>query len=291
MRPELPAEDETATEEYGAVRVRTRVRVPPQIDNATDEELVAFYQEGHQPAVETLLNRYRNFARMKARSYFLAGADKDDIVQEGMIGLYKAIRDYAADRQASFRAFAEICITRQIITAVKTATRQKHVPLNSYVSLSKPIAAEEDPDWVLQDIIQAPQIADPAEMVISHDELRSIKIAFAEILSDFEAEVLHMYVEGKSYQEIAKRLSRHVKSIDNALQRIKRKVELHLKGRSVPRAEEPTATPENGNVRRPRRSSASKGNGESSRARRTAAAKSRPVRRVRLRRARVASRR
>jgi RNA polymerase sporulation-specific sigma factor len=294
MRPELPAEDETATEEYGAVRVRTRVRVPPQIDNATDEELVAFYQEGHQPAVETLLNRYRNFARMKARSYFLAGADKDDIVQEGMIGLYKAIRDYAADRQASFRAFAEICITRQIITAVKTATRQKHVPLNSYVSLSKPIAAEEDPDWVLQDIIQAPQIADPAEMVISHDELRSIKIAFAEILSDFEAEVLHMYVEGKSYQEIAKRLSRHVKSIDNALQRIKRKVELHLKGRSVPRAEEPAAPAGNGNVRRPKRSSrTSKGNGESSeRPRRTAAAaKSRPVRRARLRRARVATRR
>jgi RNA polymerase sporulation-specific sigma factor len=210
-----------------------------------------------------------------------------------MIGLYKAIRDYSADRQASFRAFAEICITRQIITAVKTATRQKHVPLNSYVSLSKPIAAEEDPDWVLQDVIQAPQIADPAEMVVSHDELRSIKIAFAEILSDFEAEVLHMYVEGKSYQEIGKRLSRHVKSIDNALQRIKRKVELHLKGRSVPRTEElAVASQKNGNVRRPRRSATAKGNGSSSqRPRRTAAATKRPVRRARVRRARVATHR
>ncbi|MGH2684110.1 MAG: sigma factor-like helix-turn-helix DNA-binding protein, partial [Actinomycetota bacterium] len=131
-----------------------------------------------------------------------------------------------------FRAFAEICITRQIITAVKTATRQKHVPLNSYVSLNKPISTEEDPDWVLQDVIQTEEVADPAELVISHDELRSIKIAFAEILSDFEAEVLHMYVEGKSYQEIAGHLGRHVKSIDNALQRIKRKVELHLRGRA-----------------------------------------------------------
>jgi RNA polymerase sporulation-specific sigma factor len=273
------------------VRVRMRVRVPPQIDNATDEELVAYYQDGHQPAVETLLNRYRNFARMKARSYFLAGADKDDIVQEGMIGLYKAIRDYSADRQASFRAFAEICITRQIITAVKTATRQKHVPLNSYVSLSKPIAAEEDPDWVLQDIIQTPHITDPAEMVISHDELRSIKIAFAEILSDFEAEVLHMYVEGKSYQEIAKRLSRHVKSIDNALQRIKRKVELHLKGRSVPRTEEQSApAPKNGDVRRPRRAAprAARGNGGSLRPRKTSASGS-PARGARLRRPRISS--
>ncbi|MDQ4005202.1 MAG: RNA polymerase sporulation sigma factor SigH [Actinomycetota bacterium] len=198
----------------------------------SDEELVALYRDGVQSAMEGLLTRYRNFARMKARSYFLAGADKDDIVQEGMIGLYKAIRDFSADRQASFRAFAEICITRQIITAVKTATRQKHVPLNSYVSLNKPISTEEDPDWVLQDVIQTEEVADPAELVISHDELRSIKIAFAEILSDFEAEVLHMYVEGKSYQEIAGHLGRHVKSIDNALQRIKRKVELHLRGRS-----------------------------------------------------------
>ena len=193
--------------------------------------LIHHADERRYDALDVLLQRYRRFTRAKARGYFLIGADSDDIEQEGMIGLFKAVRDFRPDRQASFRAFAELCITRQIITAVKTATRQKHVPLNSYVSLSKPIAAEEDPDWVLQDIIQAPQIADPAEMVISHDELRSINIAFDEILSDFEAEVLHMYVERKSYQEIAKKLSRHVKSIDNALQRIKRKVELHLRSR------------------------------------------------------------
>jgi RNA polymerase sporulation-specific sigma factor len=215
---------------------------------ATDEDLVSRYHGGDHRAVDILLERYRNFARLKARSYFLAGADKDDIVQEGMIGLYKAIRDFATDRQTSFRAFAEICITRQIITAVKTATRQKHTPLNSYVSLSKPIAAEEDPDWILMDVIETPHVADPAELVISSDELRSIKLAFAEILSDFEAEVLHMYVEGKSYQEIGEYLGRHVKSIDNALQRIKRKVELHLRSREgVPDAidleETSTASP------------------------------------------------
>jgi RNA polymerase sporulation-specific sigma factor len=215
-----------------APRARVKVRAPVKIDDVTDEDLVALYRDGIHTAMETLLTRYRNFARMKARSYFLAGADKDDIVQEGMIGLYKAIRDFNPDREASFRGFAEICITRQIITAVKTATRQKHGPLNSYVSLNKPIGSEEDSDWVLQDVIQTDEIADPAELVISHDELRSIKIAFAEILSDFEAEVLHMYVEGKSYQEIGEHLDRHVKSIDNALQRIKRKVELHLRGRA-----------------------------------------------------------
>jgi RNA polymerase sporulation-specific sigma factor len=214
----------------GRTRARTAV-VAIDVDGATDEELVALYRQGAPTAIDALLTRYRNFARLKARSYFLAGADKDDIVQEGMIGLYKAIRDFSADREASFRAFAEICITRQIITAVKTATRQKHLPLNQYVSLNKPLAGD-DPDWVLQDVLQTEQVSDPAELVISHDELRSIKIAFAEILSDFEAEVLHMYVEGKTYHEIAGSLSRHVKSIDNALQRIKRKVELHLRGRA-----------------------------------------------------------
>jgi RNA polymerase sporulation-specific sigma factor len=200
---------------------------------AADEDLVDRFREGDQRAVEELLERYRNFTRLKARSYFLAGADRDDIIQEGMIGLYKAIRDFQAERETSFRAFAELCITRQIITAVKTATRQKHGPLNQYVSLSKPLVSEDDPDWVLMDVLETPQVTDPAELVISHDELRSIKLAFAEILSDFEAEVLHMYVEGKSYQEIGEHLGRHVKSIDNALQRIKRKVELHLRSREA----------------------------------------------------------
>jgi RNA polymerase sporulation-specific sigma factor len=198
-----------------------------------DEELVGLYRDGHQAAVEELLERYRGLARLKARSYFLAGADREDIIQEGMIGLYKAIRDFQEEHETTFRAFAELCITRQIISAVKTATRQKHIPLNQYVSLSKPLGSEDDPDWVLMDVLETRQVTDPAELVISHDELRSIKLAFAEILSDFEAEVLHMYVEGKSYQEISEHLGRHAKSIDNALQRIKRKVELHLRGREA----------------------------------------------------------
>lgn len=201
------------------------------LDQAADEQLVGLYHGGDALAIEALLTRYRNFARMKARSYFLVGADKEDIVQEGMIGLYKAIRDFSQEKQTSFRAFAEICITRQIITAIKTATRQKHVPLNSYVSLNKPISSDDDPDRVLQDVLRTPQITDPADLVISSEDLQGIKLAFAEILSEFEAEVLHLYVEGKSYQEIAKLLKKHVKSVDNALQRIKRKVELHLRSR------------------------------------------------------------
>jgi RNA polymerase sporulation-specific sigma factor len=218
----------------GSVRAGTSA----DLDSASDEELVALYREGQEAAVEALLHRYRNFARLKARSYFLAGADKDDIVQEGMIGLYKAIRDFDAGRETAFRSFAEVCITRQIITAVKTATRQKHIPLNTYVSLTKPITAEGESDYVLQDVLGA-EAPDPADLVISHEELRSMKLAFSEILSDFEAEVLHMYVEGKSYQEIGVHLNRHVKSIDNAIQRIKRKVELHLRDR---RAEEGSET-------------------------------------------------
>jgi RNA polymerase sporulation-specific sigma factor len=213
------------------VGVNGRVTAASELDAATDEQLVASFRSGEQAAVEALLNRYRGFTRLKARSYFLAGADRDDIVQEGMIGLYKAIRDFDPGRETSFRSFAEVCVTRQIITAVKTATRQKHTPLNTYVSLSKPLGDADDPDWALQDVIEGPEISDPAELVISGDEMRNMKIAFAEILSDFEAEVLQMYVEGKSYQEIAAHLDRHVKSIDNALQRIKRKIELHLKSR------------------------------------------------------------
>ncbi|MCA1727343.1 MAG: RNA polymerase sporulation sigma factor SigH [Actinobacteria bacterium] len=208
------------------------VRASLDLTEIADEDLVVRYREGDVVALETLLNKYRNFTRMKARSYFLIGADKDDIVQEGMIGLYKAIRDFNHDRLTSFRAFAEICITRQIITAIKTATRQKHIPLNSYVSLSKPLAMDEDQDRSLADVLQSANVTDPADLLVSSEEMNSIKLAFAEILSDFEADVLHLYVEGKSYQEICEHLGRHVKSVDNALQRIKRKVELHIKQRS-----------------------------------------------------------
>jgi len=196
-------------------------------ENVLDEELVLYAHEGDIVALEHLINKYRNFVRAKARSYFLIGADREDIVQEGMIGLYKAIRDFRNDKLSSFRAFAELCITRQIITAIKTATRQKHIPLNSYVSLNKPIYDEES-DRTLLDILTATKITDPEELMISREELASIESKIGEILSGLELEVLMSYLQGKSYQEIACDLDRHVKSIDNALQRVKRKLEKYL---------------------------------------------------------------
>jgi len=196
-------------------------------DSMMDEELVLKAREGNKEALEYIINKYKNFVRAKARSYFLIGADREDIVQEGMIGLYKSIRDFKNDKLSSFRAFAELCITRQIITAIKTATRQKHIPLNSYISLNKPIYDEES-DRTLLDILTATKITDPEELIISREELCSIESKIGEILSDLELEVLMSYLQGKSYQEIAVDLDRHVKSIDNALQRVKRKLEKFL---------------------------------------------------------------
>ena len=196
-------------------------------DSMMDEELVLKAREGDKEALEYIINKYKNFVRAKARSYFLIGADREDIVQEGMIGLYKSIRDFKNDKLSSFRAFAELCITRQIITAIKTATRQKHIPLNSYISLNKPIYDEES-DRTLLDILTATKITDPEELIISKEELYSIESKIGEILSDLELEVLMSYLQGKSYQEIAVDLDRHVKSIDNALQRVKRKLEKFL---------------------------------------------------------------
>jgi RNA polymerase sporulation-specific sigma factor len=192
-----------------------------------DEQVVSHAREGDNIALEYLIHKYKNFVRAKARSYFLIGADREDIIQEGMIGLYKAIRDFRADKLASFRAFAELCIQRQIITAIKTATRQKHIPLNSYVSLNKPIYDEES-DRTLMDIISGNKVSDPEELVISREEFDDIENKMSEFLSDLEWKVLMFYLEGKSYQEIAEELSRHVKSIDNALQRVKRKLERYL---------------------------------------------------------------
>ncbi len=197
--------------------------------NLSDNALVEYAKKGNDGALEFLLEKYKNFVRVKARSYFLIGADREDLIQEGMIGLYKAIRDYRDDKQTSFRAFAEICITRQIITAIKTATRQKHIPLNSYVSLNKPIYLEEDSDRTLIDFLTGNETVDPMEMIIDGEKLKDMKASFGEILSDLETQVLKLYVDGKSYQEIATELRRHVKSIDNALQRVKRKVDLYLK--------------------------------------------------------------
>lgn len=192
-----------------------------------DEEVVAQAQQGDSVAVEYLLYKYKNFVRSKARSYFLIGADHEDIVQEGMIGLFKAVRDYQPERLSSFRAFAELCITRQIITAIKTATRQKHVPLNSYISLNKPIYDEES-DRTLMDVIVEGRAQNPEELIIGREDLVSIRDRVDQVLSGLEQDVLNAYLDGKSYQEIADKLGRHVKSIDNALQRVKRKLEKFL---------------------------------------------------------------
>ena len=196
-------------------------------ENMADEQIVSLAQEADGAALEYLLNKYKNFVRTKAHSYFLIGADHEDIVQEGMIGLYKAIRDYRAEKLSSFRAFAELCITRQIITAIKTATRQKHIPLNNYISLNKPIY-EEDSDRTLLDIITEEGVSNPEEMLIDREDLSLIEGRIGQMLSDLEKDVLVRYMEGKSYVEIAGEMNRHVKSIDNALQRIKRKLMKYL---------------------------------------------------------------
>lgn len=195
--------------------------------NKTDEEIVDMAQKGDRVALEFLLSKYKNFVRSKARSYFLIGADHEDIVQEGMIGLFKSIRDYQLERLSSFRAFAELCITRQIITAIKTATRQKHLPLNSYVSLNKPIYDEES-DRTLMDVIVEGHAQNPEELIIGREDILSIRDQVGTVLSSLEQDVLSAYLDGKSYQEIADKLGRHVKSIDNALQRVKRKLEKYL---------------------------------------------------------------
>ena len=198
-----------------------------EMESRTDEELALLAQQGDEDALEYLLNKYKNFVRSKARSYFLIGADHEDIVQEGMIGLYKAIRDFKPEKLSSFRAFAELCITRQIITAIKTATRQKHIPLNSYVSLNKPIYDEES-DRTLLDVITEGRVANPEDMLISQEDVGLIEDRIGQMLSSLEREVLSAYLDGKSYKEIALELDRHVKSIDNALQRVKRKLEKFL---------------------------------------------------------------
>lgn len=191
-----------------------------------DEEIVALVQENKNLlAQEYLLHKYRNFVRGKAGSYFLIGAEREDIIQEGMIGLYKSIRDYRSDRKASFRAFADLCVTRQIITAIKTATRQKHVPLNSYVSFNKPIYDSESDRTLLDVINSGEKVEDPEEIFIRREEFAVVKKGLDNILSSLEKEVLKSYLEGKSYKETAAELNKQIKSVDNALQRVKRKVE------------------------------------------------------------------
>lgn len=202
-------------------------QVLQRFEDLSDEQLIEEVHQGNTEALDYLITKYRLFVKAKARSYFLIGADKEDIIQEGMIGLYKAIRDFKGDKLSSFRAFAELCITRQIITAIKTATRQKHIPLNSYVSLDKPIYDEES-DRTLMDVIISSESDDPVHLMINREEYSHLEEKISEILSELEQQVLALYLDGQSYNEISEELNRHVKSIDNALQRVKRKLERHL---------------------------------------------------------------
>lgn len=195
-----------------------------EFQDKSDEDVVIEAKNGNNRAQEYIIAKYENFVKSKSKSYFLIGADKEDIYQEGMIGLYKAIRDFKADKFNSFKAFAELCVTRQIITAIKTATRQKHIPLNTYVSLNKPIY-EEESERTLLDVIAGLKITDPEELFISAEQMEHIQGEISKVLSDLEMEVLTSYLDGKSYQEIACDLDRHAKSIDNALQRVKKKLE------------------------------------------------------------------
>ncbi len=199
-------------------------KVHTNFEDMPDEQIADLARENDADAQEYLLNKYKNFVRAKARSYFLIGADREDIVQEGMIGLYKSIRDFNSGKLSSFRAFAELCITRQIITAIKTATRQKHRPLNSYVSLNKPVY-DEDSDRMLIDVLASGKISNPEDIFIGKEDFSTIETKMSKMLSPLEMKVLQKYIEGKSYQEISAELSRSVKSVDNALQRVKNKLE------------------------------------------------------------------
>jgi len=194
---------------------------------------VALAKDGHAHAYERIIKRYRGFVRLKASSYFLLGGDSDDLVQEGLLGLYKAVRDYRTDRESSFRNFAELCITRQIITAVKTASRNKHAPLNQYVSFGQTPAAAGDSDTTLEELLPGPTTFDPANQVIATEELRSLVACLSSVLSELESRVLSLYLDGYSYETIAERLECDTKTVDNALQRVKRKVGSHLAAREV----------------------------------------------------------
>ena len=207
------------------------------LESMEDIDLVREVRDGDDRCLEVLLSRYRNFARSKARSFFLAGSDKEDVVQEGMIGLFKAIRDFDLAQDTPFRAFAELCISRQILTAIKTANRNKHQPLNTSISLDAPAYGDDQSDRSVGDNLIAPQpVTDPAELVISAEEIEAIRDSMRDSLTQLEGDVLTLYMDGKSYEEIAGALGNHVKSIDNALQRIKRKLQRHLESRNTPPA-------------------------------------------------------
>jgi RNA polymerase sporulation-specific sigma factor len=199
----------------------------------SDEELVSYAKAGDSDATRKVLVRYRNFVRLKSNSYFLAGGDRDDLIQEGYIGLYKAIRDYEYGRNTSFRSFAELCVTRQIITAIKTASRQKHMPLNTYLSFSHSPSSSDYESRTLADIIPSGRHSDPVQQVISSEEVSSLTDCLLRFLSPLESLVLKYYLEGNSYEAIAELIGHDTKTVDNALQRVKRKVTQHLESRRV----------------------------------------------------------
>ncbi|MBI4743348.1 MAG: RNA polymerase sporulation sigma factor SigH [Actinobacteria bacterium] len=201
------------------------------LDDLSDNEIVLIAQSGNDLAYDYLISKYKSFVRLKTRSYFLVGADNEDILQEGMIGLYKAIRDFRSEKNASFKAFAEICIKRQILTAIKTATRRKHAPLNSYISLNGTFSTDESNERALIDMLMGESAVDPIEMMFGAEELKEAENNFKKKLSPFELKVFSLYLSGASYYEIAKKLEKRVKSIDNALQRIKHKGEVFLKNK------------------------------------------------------------
>ncbi len=211
-------------------RFSAHAHAQPQVE---DYYLIALAKQGDPTAYDRIVRRYYGFVRLKASSYFLAGGDSDDLIQEGLLGLYKAVRDYRTDRESSFRNFAELCITRQIITAVKTATRNKHTPLNQYVSFSSTPASAADGEPTLEEVIAGPSVNDPVNQVISTEELKSLVACLSSVLSDLESRVLSLYLDGHSYEQVGDRLECDTKTVDNALQRVKRKVGVHLTSRSV----------------------------------------------------------
>ncbi|GAC1320972.1 MAG: RNA polymerase sporulation sigma factor SigH [Thermoleophilaceae bacterium] len=207
-------------------------RSQPEIE-VDDHYLVALAKQGKRDAYDRIVRRYYGFVRLKASSYFLIGGDADDLIQEGLVGLYKAVRDYRSDRESSFRNFAELCITRQIITAVKTSTRNKHTPLNQYVSFSSSSATAGESEPTLDEILPGPSAHDPVNQVISTEELHSLVACLSSVLSELESSVLSLYLDGYSYELVADRLACDTKTVDNALQRVKRKVGAHLDSRNV----------------------------------------------------------
>ena len=216
---------------HAATAVRTLQKSQRELE---DLQLVMRVHNGDERAREQLIQRYTGFVRMKASSYFIAGGEPEDLVQEGLIGLCKAMRDFRADKETSFRSFAELCVTRQIITAIKTATRFKHSPLNTYVSFSQtPAGQDPDSDVTLGDALPGSHVNDPSVAVISTDELSSLVFCLGTGLSPLEADALRMYLEGSSYEDMAEVLECDTKAIDNALQRVKRKILQHQRSREV----------------------------------------------------------